>query len=73
MNQHAIVSSGDAEKDRQLLARFAQNNERIQAGCCPNGCGGMVEVDTHNAECPKCGFGYFSSGGLNFKNIAGRA
>lgn len=67
MSDYAIMSSGDAEKDQRDLARFLRSDARIRSGMCPNGCGGMVEVDTHNAECIKCGFTCFRSSGLNFE------
>lgn len=63
----AIISSGNPEKDRLDLERHAKQSDLIDAGMCPNGCGGMIEDDTHNAHCPKCAFQYFSSGGLDFK------
>ena len=66
-NNVAILSSGDHDADELALWRFQQNDERIQAGMCPNGCGGMITKDEHNAECLRCGFAYFSSGGLNFQ------
>lgn len=67
MSNYAIASSGDAAQDQKALDRFEQNETRIRAGNCPNGCGGMIERDEYNAECLKCGFVYFSSGGLNFE------
>lgn len=66
MSDVAIVSSDDPEKDAEDLRKFAIGDERIKSGNCPNGCGGMIEVDSHNAECPKCHFAYFSAGGINF-------
>lgn len=62
----AIISSGDPEKDQRDIASFVHGDDLICAGMCPNGCGGMIEVDAWNAECPKCGFGLFQSGGLKF-------
>lgn len=68
MNENiAILSSGDTEKGQRDLARFIESDRRIKSGQCPNGCGGMVEIDAYNAECRRCGFGYFASGGLNFE------
>ena len=63
----AVLSSGDSEEDRRIAQRFEQSSARIESGMCPNGCGGMVEVDSHNAECPRCHFAYFSAAGLDFK------
>lgn len=62
-----IVSTGDPEEDQRQIAAFTVHDERIQRGMCPNGCGGMRQVDDHNAECLRCGFGYYSNGRLSFK------
>ena len=66
MSRIAIVSSGDPEKDQRDIENFQRGNDRIEQGLCPNGCGGMVEIDSHNAECPRCHFGLYQAGGLNF-------
>ena len=65
----AIVSSGDADKDRADIDKFCRESDLIDAGMCPNGCGGMGTVDPYNAICLKCGFMYFCSGGLPIKDI----
>jgi ribosomal protein S27AE len=65
----AIVSSGDVEKDAAAIEKFCRESDLIDAGMCPNGCGGMMAIDTHNAECPKCHFVYFCSGGLKTDRI----
>lgn len=61
-----IVSSGDAAKDQEEIARFLVADDRIERGLCPNGCGGMIEEDSHNASCPACGFALYQHGGLRF-------
>ena len=66
----AVVSSGDDEADRRQIEKFARESDLIDAGMCPNGCGGMVERDSHNAECPRCHFAYFCNPGLKFKTDA---
>lgn len=59
----AITSSGDDEKDQERLRRFIENDEKIQAGECPNDCGPMVRRESEGlSECQKCGFVY--SGGI---------
>ena len=72
MSEFGMISTGDAAKDAHEMERFIERDRLIRAGMCPNGCGGMVEVDEHNAECVTCGFGYYSSGGLKFE-VANRA
>ena len=63
----AIASSGDETKDRESIERFCRSSDLIDAGLCPNGCGGMIEDDDWNAHCPGCNFAYFCGSGLNFK------
>ena len=70
MAEFGFVSTGDAEKDEKLARDFLAHDGRIKAGCCPNGCGGMFEVDRWNAECLKCHFGYFSASGLDFPKVS---
>ncbi len=67
MSDYAILSSGNEAEDQEALRRFMVRQELIKAGMCPNGCGGMIEVDAWNAKCLQCSFCYFSSGGLNFQ------
>lgn len=67
MSEYVMVSTGNPDKDREALERFALHDARIKAGNCPNGCGGMVELDAYNAECPRCGFAFFSASGLDFR------
>ncbi len=69
MSEIGFISTGDAAEDEKLARDFILHDERINAGCCPNGCGGMVEVDRWNAECPKCHFGLYQAGGLNFPKV----
>jgi len=64
----AVVSSGDPEADQKSIRDFLVADDRIEHGLCPNGCGGMIQEDDHNARCPKCEFGYFSNAKLNFKH-----
>lgn len=66
-NEYAIASSGDEDEDRKALADFIVRDHLIKRGQCPNGCGGMKEVDPYNAICLKCEFMYFAGGGLNFE------
>jgi ribosomal protein S27AE len=65
----AIASSGDAERDVLAIEKFCRESELIDAGMCPNGCGGMMAIDSHNAECPRCHFVYFCSSGLKTDGI----
>jgi hypothetical protein len=69
---YAIVSSGNDDADQEFLRKAQVRGERLLAGICANGCGGMIETDANNAECPICHFVYHSSTGFNFKP-AGRA
>lgn len=55
----AIVSSGDPEKDQREIDEFVRSSELIDKGMCPNGCGLMIQEDSHNMSCPKCNFSYF--------------
>jgi hypothetical protein len=56
-----FVSTGDPVKDAQVVRGIELHQERLDRGCCPNGCGALVLSDPYNAECPRCGF-LFSSG-----------
>ena len=67
MEKIAFPSTGNDAKDEEIAQRYQASSEKIAAGICPNGCGGLHHIDANNAECGKCGFTYFSSGGLNFK------
>ncbi len=52
----AIESSGDPEKDREIIEAFIKHRERMEDGVCPNGCARLVRIDDHTRECPVCHF-----------------
>lgn len=58
MSEIATPSTGDPVKDRETLERFAKNDELIQAGKCPNGCGDLTSEKPNESRCPKCDFLY---------------
>ncbi len=60
----AVVSSGNVDKDRAAIEKFCRESDLIDSGLCPNGCGGMLIIDAHNMECPKCHFSYFCNSGV---------
>ena len=51
-----MVSTGDPEKDREQLELAALHQARIDADCCPNGCGQMFVASERLLECTECGF-----------------
>lgn len=60
-DRYAMPTTGDPEKDRVILDRFAVSSARLEQNICANGCGPMVIEDPHNRTCPVCGFAYFRS------------
>ena len=52
----AIESTGDPDKDRELIEQIQRSDARIEDGVCPNGCALLVEVSDREWHCEVCGY-----------------
>ena len=51
-----IVTTGDPDKDAEIVDEFLIHEKRMIEGICPNGCAELVRDDAHSRHCPQCGF-----------------
>lgn len=61
MSEVAFPSSGDPEKDREIAARWASTEARLEDGICPNGCARLERVVEDEVVCNVCKFSFIGN------------